>query len=161
MYSYFLIQCRIKQLWQFSPPLLHFSSQIYWFLPASFESVQDCNFNLDIHTRKKLLKTAYWLLILWLYFWTSSFSEKISNCWHLSTLCCISLGRCCFGLITRVIIKFSTNPWYSINVDWFSLEWRQKIGQHTTGPYLIYGLVYFWFFLPLMIYPLHRLKPNT
>ena len=56
IYSYFLIQCRIKQLWQFSPLLLHFSSQIYWFLPASFESVQDFNFDLDIRTRINLLK---------------------------------------------------------------------------------------------------------
>ena len=43
------------------------------------------------------------------------------------TLCCISLGRCCFGLETRVIIKIWTHPCYPINVDWFSLGWSKKI----------------------------------
>ena len=39
----------------------------------------------------------------------------LSKC---STLCCISLGRCCFGLETRVIIKISKNPSkYPINVE--------------------------------------------
>ena len=33
------------------------------------------------------------------------------------TLCCICLGRCCFGLETRVIIKNLKNPCYCINVD--------------------------------------------
>ena len=33
------------------------------------------------------------------------------------TLCCISLGRCCLGLETRVIIKISKNPCYPINMD--------------------------------------------
>ena len=47
----------------------------------------------------------------------------ISN--HI-TLCCISLRRCCFGLETRIIIKFLTHPCYPINVDWFSLGWSKN-----------------------------------
>ena len=35
----------------------------------------------------------------------------------ICTLCCISLGRCFFGLKTRVIIKISKTPCYPINVD--------------------------------------------
>ena len=46
-------------------------------------------------------------------------------CFQLkSTLCCISLGRCCLGLEIRTIIKISTHPCYPINLDWFSLGWR-------------------------------------
>ena len=36
---------------------------------------------------------------------------------RIGTLCCISLGRCCLGLETRVIIKISTYPCCPINVD--------------------------------------------
>jgi hypothetical protein len=41
---------------------------------------------------------------------------------RIYTLCCISLGRCCFGLETRVSIKTLKSPCYPINVDWFSLR---------------------------------------
>ena len=34
-----------------------------------------------------------------------------------STLCCVSLGRCCLGPETRVIIKISTYPCCPINGD--------------------------------------------
>ena len=39
------------------------------------------------------------------------------------TVCCISLGRCCFGL---EIIKISTHPFYSRNFDWFSWGWSKQ-----------------------------------
>ena len=35
----------------------------------------------------------------------------------VDTLCCISLGRCCLGLETRVIIKISKTHFFPINVD--------------------------------------------
>ena len=45
----------------------------------------------------------------------------------LLTLCCISLGRCCFGLETRVIIKISKNPSkYPINVTSFHWDEAKK-----------------------------------
>ena len=45
---------------------------------------------------------------------------------RLDTVCCISLGRCYFGLETRVIIKIPKNPCYPINGNWFSLGWSKK-----------------------------------
>ena len=42
--------------------------------------------------------------------------------WY-TALCCICLGRFCFGLETRVIIKISKNPCYPTNFDLFSWEW--------------------------------------
>ena len=54
--------------------------------------------------------------------------EKISQ---VLTLCCISLGRCCFGLETRVIIKISKNPSkYPLNVDCFSLKQKKNQNQN-------------------------------
>ena len=58
---------------------------------------------------------------IWMCSWT------ILKSMHKFTMFCISLRRCFFGLETRVIIKISTHPCYSINVDWFSLEWSKNI----------------------------------
>ena len=44
-------------------------------------------------------------------------SQPTSLCHERRTLCCISLGRCCFGLENRVIIKILKNPCYPINID--------------------------------------------
>ena len=42
-------------------------------------------------------------------------------------LYCICLGSCCFGLETRVVIKISTNPCYTIlTLTDFSWGWSKK-----------------------------------
>ena len=63
----------------------------------------------------------------------------------IDTLCCISLGRYCFGLETRVIIKFSTHPCYPLNMNWFLLGRSKRL---SSG----YGIVVDTF-LPLLLEP--------
>ena len=51
---------------------------------------------------------------------------SLANIHHRSwwiTLCCIFLGRYCFGLETRVIIKILTHPRYPKNFNWLTLGW--------------------------------------
>ena len=47
--------------------------------------------------------------------------------WFTNALCCIFLGRCFWGLETRVIIKILSYSCCPINVNWFSLGcWFKK-----------------------------------
>ena len=53
--------------------------------------------------------------------------NAIWNIFKPYTLYCISLGRCCFWLKTRVIIEISKNPSKNpVNVAWFSFDWSKK-----------------------------------
>ena len=51
---------------------------------------------------------------------------KYQNHVYLITVYLILLHTPSFLLVIRVIIKISKNPYCSINVDWFSLQWSEK-----------------------------------
>ena len=71
----------------------------------------------------KFIYAALWDFLIKPFFHWATFTKYLFT--SADTLCYISLGRCCFVLETRVIIKILTHSCYLINVDWFSLKWSK------------------------------------
>ena len=78
-----------------------FESCISW----CFESER--NWLYDCHFFAKSIKVIYYGVLTSGPVWRTSDSRVTLTTTLLHTLCCISLGRCCLGLETRVIIKIS------------------------------------------------------
>ena len=70
-----------------------------------------------------------------IFFWTTELKQNFHVPFQIETVnfrlpvhCIvhICLCSCCFGLVTKAIIKISTHPCYPRKFNWFSWGWRIK-----------------------------------